>query len=185
MHTSHELIELAKQRLALKYNLELPVTDYRLAKLFGLRPQTVSGWKMRGRIDSDFGPKFAEVCELPEEYVYACLEHEREKNPSVLRVLESIAQTFAKGHAAALAIVAILALSGMPEKQAFAADSGANFGGEKYTLCAKRRRRCRAAHKGKTRENLTKFPPMRPNRARRRILSLPAPATLACARNKE
>lgn len=142
MHTSRELIELAKQRLALDHHLTLPMTDYRLGKLMHIRQQNISAWQTGARgIGTEFSAQFAEVCGLPEEYVYACIEHEREKNPAVLRVLESIADAF-KGKAAAIVATALLLLGGIstPDQTATAGTpSGVRT---VCILCKKRKGRC-------------------------------------------
>jgi hypothetical protein len=178
MHTPHELIELAKQRLALKNNLPLPMTDYRLAKLMNIRQATISGWRtgVRG-IGTEFAAQFAAVCELPEAYVFACIEHEREKNPSVLRILEAIAKTFSAGRAAALAIVATLLIVGMPEKQAFSA----TVAKQEYTLCAKRRRRnCSPRRRSVPRKPLLLRKPTRKHAMRTALIATAALALAAC-----
>lgn len=119
MHTTLQLIDLAKKRLALRHSVPLPMTDYRLAKLMDIKPNTVSNWRTgKSRIGTEFAANFASACELPKEYVYACIEHERAKDPGVLKILEGIAAAF-RGKAAAwtMAILAAgttLALSPSP-----------------------------------------------------------------------
>lgn len=140
MHTSAQLIELAKQRLALKHGLPLPMTDYRFQKLTGFRQQTISRWTSgKGGISSEFSARFAELTELPEAYVFACLEHERAEDPGVQRILETIAKKF-RGRAAAAAGAAILAagMSFAPlGNQAVASDlEGAGL----YIMRSRRRR---------------------------------------------
>lgn len=111
MHTTHDLIELAKQRLALRHGLTLPMTDYRLAKLMGLRQQTVSGWRTgKSGIGTEFAAQFAEACELSPEYVYACVQMERAE-PAERPILERIADAF-RGRAAALTAALALAFFG-------------------------------------------------------------------------
>ena len=109
MHTTQQLLDLAKQRLALKHGLTSPMTDYRLAKLLGLRQATVSSWRtgVRG-IGTEFAARFAEACELPEAYVFACIELEREKDPTVQRILTTIAEAF-RGKAAGWIATALVA----------------------------------------------------------------------------
>jgi len=131
MHTTIELIDLAKRRLSLAHNLPLPMSDYRLGKLMDIRQGTVSNWRTgKTGIGTEFAQKFAQACDLPEAYVYACIEHERTKEPSVLKILEHIAE-MARGKAAAIvpfAVAAILAasfFSDSPENQAVFADAGA------------------------------------------------------------
>ena len=127
MHTSIELMELAKQRLALKHDLTLPVTDYRLGKLMGIRQATLSSWRSgRTHIGTEFVRKFADACELPEAYVYACVQSERESNPEVKSVLANIAKQYAPRVAGALGAVILssgllLASSTFPASRAEAA----------------------------------------------------------------
>jgi hypothetical protein len=126
MHTSHQLIELAKQRLALRNGIDLPMTDYRLSKLTGIAQATISNWRVgRSRIDNQFASVFADACELPPEYVLACIEHERTGDPKLRAIYESIADKFKAG-----ALVAAILAAGMggvcPEKAAFSADHNAD-----------------------------------------------------------
>lgn len=112
MHNTHELIELAKQRLALKHGLDLPMTDYRLAKLMNLKQSTVSAWRVgKSHIGTEFAAQFAEVCELPGAYVYACVKHERAKNDGERSILEAIADAF-RGKAAAIAAILAVTMLG-------------------------------------------------------------------------
>ncbi len=124
MHTSLQLIALAKSRLALKHNLPAPITDYRFGKLMGFSSQVVSGWKRKGRIGAEFAGKFAEACELSDAYVYACLEHER-ASPETKNVLERIAAAFSHQAAAVILSAGLLWLgSGFaPDNQAHAAST--------------------------------------------------------------
>jgi hypothetical protein len=131
MHTTPQLIELAKQRLAAKHGLQLPMTDYRLAKLMGLSTQVVSAWKTGARgIGTVFARKFADACDLSPEYVYACIQAERTDNPEEISLLEHIAEAF-KGKAAALAMMAIMA-TGMSFAPAGNQASAANFSGADF-----------------------------------------------------
>lgn len=140
MHTSHELIELAKQRLAIRHHLTPPMTDYRLAKLMDIRHPTLSAWRTGVRvIGTEFVRKFADACELPEEYVYACIEHERSQSEDVKRVLVRIAEHFygAAAGAGAAILTGMLLLTNPVKTEAFAR-SGHETG---YTLCEVRCRR--------------------------------------------
>ena len=105
MHTTEQLLDLAKQRLALAHNLPLPMTDYRLGKIMGIGTSTMSAWRtgVRG-IGSEFAQKFAEACELPAEYIYACIQHERAKNAQERSILERIAKQFRNVAAAIVAV---------------------------------------------------------------------------------
>lgn len=111
--TTPQLIELAKRKLAESEPAERrdqPMSDYRLAKLLGVRQQTVSNWQNgRSHIGREFVTKFADVTELPEVYVFACVELEREKDQGVRRVLHALAVQFAS-EAARRAATIILGL---------------------------------------------------------------------------
>lgn len=137
MHTSAQLIELAKNRLALAHNLPTPMTDYRFSKLARISTQVISGWHKKGRIGGEFAPLFAQLCELPEPYVYACLEHER-ATPEIRRILENIAAKFATRAAAVVLSAAMILLGSCftRENAAFAAA----FNASDYTLCVLLRR---------------------------------------------
>jgi len=159
MHTSLQLIDLAKQRLALKHDLTLPVTDYRCAKLMGIHVATFSSW-ITGRtaIGTKFVRKFADACELPEAYVYACIEHER-ATPEMKGVLEKIAEVFSKQSAAAiLAVMVMLSPSLSSDKNsAFAAsDEEGQFVDSVYYGKSRRQRRKELLQK--LRDFLTYFP---------------------------
>lgn len=107
MHTSLQLIDLAKQRLAEKHGRPLPMTDYRLAKLMELSQQVVAGWRSGSRtIGTKFARKFAEACDLDPAYVLACIEQERERDPTVRQIWTTIAEHF-DGKAAAFAMMSI------------------------------------------------------------------------------
>jgi hypothetical protein len=109
MHTTHELIDLAKQRLALAHGLSLPMSDYRFQQLTGLKQTTVSAWRTgRSRIGIEFAAQFSEWTALPGAYVLACIEHERQKDPEVRSILEQIAEAF-RGKAAIWIGAAIMA----------------------------------------------------------------------------
>jgi hypothetical protein len=110
MHTSLQLIELAKQRLAAKHGLELPMSDYRLGKLMGIRQTTISSWRVgRSHIGTEFAVRVADACELPPEYVYACVQRERADTPDEISLLERIAAAFKGTKAASLVPAVILA----------------------------------------------------------------------------
>jgi len=138
MHTTAELVLLAKQRLALAHGISLPMSDYRFQKLTGLPQSTVSHWTTgRSTIGTKFAAQFSEWTGLPEAYVFACIEHERAKDPSVQRILKAIARTF-EHHAAAvvMAIGAATLAAGMnlasPEILAYFS----LLAWPDYTLCA-------------------------------------------------
>jgi transcriptional regulator with XRE-family HTH domain len=97
--TTPQLIELAKRKLTALEPLERrgrPMTDYRFAQLAGLRQNLVSNWQLgKSRIGRQFVTKFAELTGLPEAYVFACVELERERDPGVRAVLLALAAQFA------------------------------------------------------------------------------------------
>ena len=138
MHTTLELIELAKQRLALRHALSLPMTDYRFGKLLKLRQGTVSNWRTgKTTIDKGYADMFADACELPAEYVMACIEHERTDDPKIRRIYENIADRFKAGCVVAAILAAGMAFAPSPA-QALASvskDSAAD------PLCIMRRSR--------------------------------------------
>ena len=140
MHTTLDLIELAKQRLALRHGLPLPMTDYRLGKLMNIKQGTLSAWRTGVRhIGTEFAERFADACELPAEYVYACVQAER-ADPAERPILESIAAAF-RGNVAAIAAAGmVFACSIFPAQNARA---GVALDASGYTLCevSKRRRR--------------------------------------------
>jgi ABC-type phosphate/phosphonate transport system permease subunit len=116
MHTTLQLMDLAKERLALAHNLPLPMTDYRLAKLMSFNERTVSNWRTgKSHISGEFAHKFALACELPEAYVYACIELERTSNESVRHILEAIANAFTAKAGAAM-VAAMLLFGGAPNQ---------------------------------------------------------------------
>lgn len=113
MHTTLELIELAKQQLAAKHGLDLPMSDYRLSKLMGIRQTTISSWRVgRSHIGTEFAVRFAEACDLPAEYVYACVQRERADNADEISLLERIAAAFKETKVAAL-VFAVMVAAGM------------------------------------------------------------------------
>lgn len=111
MHTTVELLDLAKQRLALKHGLTLPMSDYRLGKLLNLKQATVSAWRTRSRtIGTEFVTTFADACDLSPEYVYACVQRERADNEIEISLLERIAAAFKETKAANWVIGGVVAM---------------------------------------------------------------------------
>ena len=98
------------------------MTDYKFCKLTGYRQQTVSSWR-RGKtlIAREYAATFARLAHLPEEFVYACLEHDRHSDPTVKRILYAIAERFKP---ATLAILAAMLLGGFLAPQDVRAASG-------------------------------------------------------------
>ncbi len=121
--TTPELIALAKRRLAAQDVPERrgqPMTDYRFAKIAGFRQNVVSAWQSgRSRIGRQFVTRFAELTGLPEAYVYACVELERETDPGVRGILSAIADGFAAVVAkrAAAVTLAVLVGGALPAQQ--------------------------------------------------------------------
>lgn len=110
MHTTTQLIELAKQCLALKHGLTLPMSDYRLGKLLGIKQSTVSNWRVgRSHIGTEFAALFADACGLSPEYVYACIQRERADTPEEISLLERIAAAFKESKAAGWIVAAMMA----------------------------------------------------------------------------
>lgn len=121
MLTTHELIDLAKQQLAIRYLLTLPMSDYRLAQLLDVQQTTMSNWRTgKTRISVEYIDRFARACDLREEYVLACLEAERAKSPMVRSIYERIAERFRPAVNSAVlgvaAILAVAALAGFPSR---------------------------------------------------------------------
>lgn len=140
MHTSLHLIELAKQRLAAKHGLELPMSDYRLGKLLGIRQTTISSWRVgRSHIGTEFAVKIADACELSPEYVYACVQRERADTPDEISLLERIAAAFKETKAANWLIGGVVAMLAAGTFLASPENSGvlaALFVSPSYALCA-------------------------------------------------
>lgn len=89
---------LAALRKHLK-SLNLNDTDYRLAKVLGVSPQTVSGWKTgKHTIDDKICLKVAELLQLEEGYVIACMYLERSKTEPVRQFWKDLAQMVADSH---------------------------------------------------------------------------------------
>jgi transcriptional regulator with XRE-family HTH domain len=114
------------------------MTDYRLAKLLELRTQTISQWRAgKTGIGAQFAQKFADACELPTEYVYACIELERAKDPAVGKILANIAEVFAnKSSKVAAVTLAVGMLFALP---IFTGSNDNASSVSRYTLCATRR----------------------------------------------
>lgn len=142
MLTTIQLLELAKQCLAARHGLSLPMSDYRLGKLLDLNQSTISHWRTgTSLIDFRYAAMFADAADLPIEYVLASLHHERTTDERVKGALERIAEKFRKVAIASTASV-ILSLgvgANTLENKAFSADLEPT----RYALCAsgKRRRR--------------------------------------------
>jgi plasmid maintenance system antidote protein VapI len=110
MHTTVQLLDLAKQRLAAKHGLELPMSDYRLGKLLNIKQTTISSWRTgRVHIGTEFASRFADACDLSPEYVYACVQRERADTPEEISLLQRIAAAFKETKAAALVLAMVAA----------------------------------------------------------------------------
>jgi transcriptional regulator with XRE-family HTH domain len=115
MHTTLQLLELAKHQLALKHHLTLPMSDYRLADLLRIDERTVSNWRRgRAHIGAQFAPRFADATGLAVEYIYACIEHERASSPEARAILKTIAKRFGSAGTAASILLAFLLLFSCP-----------------------------------------------------------------------
>ena len=110
MHTSTELLDLAKERLTARMQLRTPMTDYGLGMVLEIRQQTISNWRRgRSHIDTAFADKIADAAELPGPYVLACIESERESNETVRGYWQQIASAFPSKAATLVLCAAILA----------------------------------------------------------------------------
>lgn len=145
MHTTLELIDLAKERLAIDHALTLPMSDYRLAQLLDLDQRTVSNWRQgRSHIGAQFAPRFSDATGLPVEYVFACIEHERADSDEARSVLERIARRFAEASTTAsvlLAACALLAAPNLLRAGTIPSTEGLSVNPPVYTLCALAARR--------------------------------------------
>lgn len=71
-------------------------SDYRLAKVLQVPPNTVGNYTKRGRtMDDAIAAKVAELLELDPAYVVACCHAERSTDVETTRIWERIAAQFA------------------------------------------------------------------------------------------
>lgn len=142
MLTSIQLIELAKAHLAVRHLLTLPMSDYRLAQLLDIPDRTVSNWRVgRSHIGTKFAKRFADATGLAEEYVYACIEHERADTEDARSILEKIAEHYAHVGTAASVLLATFLLFLSPHSAEAASIHAAHVSSVNptlYTLCALR-----------------------------------------------
>lgn len=113
MMTANEILDLAVSNVARENGIAPEdMTDYRFGKITGFKQQTISSWR-RGKtfIAREYAATFARLAGLSEEYVYACLEHDRHSDPTVKRILREIAHEFWNRTAASilLGVAAMLA----------------------------------------------------------------------------
>lgn len=75
------------------------VSDYKAAAALGVTRATVSSWrKGKTKIGDDQAPKFAEMLELPPEYVFATIAAERAKRTEHRRIWERLAKLAKSAH---------------------------------------------------------------------------------------
>lgn len=84
-------------------------SDYRVAQILKVKPNTVSSWRHgRSFFDDEVCFRVADQLGIQPEYVVACVHAERSKTPQARTVWTHIAAAF--GTAAAVAMVAVLAV---------------------------------------------------------------------------
>jgi hypothetical protein len=104
METTNELLDQVKARHGLK-------SDYALAKHLGMSSERISKYRTRGgALAEDNALKVAQLLELNEGYVLACMEAERAHSEAAKRAWARLAD-FVKHHGAA---AALLLLVGVP-----------------------------------------------------------------------
>lgn len=88
--TAQQLLELLRAKLG-------GVTDYRLAKVMGMYPQSISAILTKGGTLSDENAvKLAEELELPPSYVLICMHLQRAKDESTRAVWQDVASKMLK-----------------------------------------------------------------------------------------
>ena len=96
-------------------------TDYRVAKELGWHQTTVSKYRRTGRtLSGEHALQLARALEMPEAYVLACVEAEREPAADVARVWRAIAETLSAiaGKAAAITLIGAMCLLVGPKASA-------------------------------------------------------------------
>ena len=109
-------------------------TDYRLAKELGWHQTTVSRYRVgRSTLSGEHALQVARELEMPEAYVLACVEAEREPAADVARVWRAIAEHLrgVAGKAAAISLIAGGAL--LAGQKAPAANAVAPIGAQSNT----------------------------------------------------
>lgn len=112
-------------------------TDYRLAKELGWHQTTVSRYRVgRSTLSGEHALQVARELEMPEAYVLACVEAEREPAADVARVWRAIAEHLrgVAGKAAAISLIAGGAL--LAGQKAPAANAVAPIGAQSNTHTA-------------------------------------------------
>lgn len=72
-----DIIEEMKGQLAIERGVD-EVSDYYIAKVLQIRPQTVSNWRHKGKVmSSEVAINAAKIAKLDPEFLFACLEAER------------------------------------------------------------------------------------------------------------
>lgn len=88
-------------------------SDYRLAKELGWKQTTVSSYRIgRSALGGEHALRIAHELEMPEAYVLACVEAEREPAAEVAKVWRAIAESLSgiAGRAAAVILVGSMCL---------------------------------------------------------------------------
>ena len=94
LRTTVELLELLRKYQVYK---GFSGTDYRIAKVLGVTPQTVGKYFQHGVIISDeTAMNLAAELNLPPSYVLLCAWHERNKNQETKDVIKDIAAKYMK-----------------------------------------------------------------------------------------
>ena len=96
-------------------------SDYRVAKELGWKQQTLSNYRSgRTSMSGPHALRVAQELEMPEAYVLACVEAEREPAADVARVWRAIAETLrgVAGKAAAITLIGATCLLVGPKASA-------------------------------------------------------------------
>ncbi len=125
MHTTKDFIELLQVQIAAEQKLKGPASYYRIAGDLAVSETTVLRWKDgKGSMGNAIALKVATRLMLPEAYVIACVQAERERDPVVVRVWEAIAQQFGSditrfvGKAASILLLAAIGAGGVQNARA-------------------------------------------------------------------
>lgn len=114
MHDTGSLLDAAKSRQAIP-------SDYKLAKALGVSQARISGYRIgKSRPDDLTARKIAELADLDEGYVVACLHAERAQNEEARGLWEGIAKRLERAGLAAVTAVFALLFFGNPDAGALA-----------------------------------------------------------------
>lgn len=98
MLTTIELIEMIREKNG-------NCSDYRLAKLINVTPQTIHNYtKRNGHINDESAIIAAEMLGIPPFYILACIQAEKSQNERICHILESMAAEFLPANFAGLMI---------------------------------------------------------------------------------